>query len=361
MEATRDARPEHLARTGEWFLRSGIQEASGGVARYYRSDLGRNARVSLEITGYAASALLFLHRRTGEAEYLERALSTARFLAARGPLFPFEHPRPGETPCEHAYFFDSGIVLRALLSVWRQTRDRAWLDTAAEAGHTMIGAFISGETLHPIVALDTRRPAPPEPRWAARPGCYQLKAASAWLLLHQETGEAAFLDGWEDALDVCLRSSELFLPGDSEPRRVMDRLHAYCYFLEGLLHAADREPCARAIVEGMARVTHYLRQIEDLFVRSDVYAQLLRLRLWAASLGLMAVPETLASTEAAAAASFQLDADEPPRNGGFCFGLENDAPMPFVNPVSSAFCAQALDLWDHRGLTAGPLDPRDLI
>ncbi len=39
-----------LEHAGCWFLNSGIQEPDGGVARYYRSDAGRNAAVSNEIT-----------------------------------------------------------------------------------------------------------------------------------------------------------------------------------------------------------------------------------------------------------------------------------------------------------------------
>jgi hypothetical protein len=48
-------------RAAGWFLNSGIQEASGGVARYYRSDTRRNARISTEITGYAVSTFVYLH------------------------------------------------------------------------------------------------------------------------------------------------------------------------------------------------------------------------------------------------------------------------------------------------------------
>src|ERR1039457_5488621 len=60
-----------LGRAGRWFLRSGIQEANGGVARHYRSDLGQNARVSTEITGYAVSTLLYLAERTGDGNYTD--------------------------------------------------------------------------------------------------------------------------------------------------------------------------------------------------------------------------------------------------------------------------------------------------
>src|ERR1700744_1988281 len=57
---------EHaLEQAGCWFLRSGIQEPSGGVARYFLADAGRNKPVSTEITGYAASAFSYLYSVTG--------------------------------------------------------------------------------------------------------------------------------------------------------------------------------------------------------------------------------------------------------------------------------------------------------
>ncbi|HEY1497525.1 MAG TPA: hypothetical protein VGF49_23365, partial [Candidatus Solibacter sp.] len=68
-----------LARTGEWFLRSGIQESNGGVARYYRTDVCRNLPVSTEITGYAVSALVYLHSVNKDPRFLERAITAARF------------------------------------------------------------------------------------------------------------------------------------------------------------------------------------------------------------------------------------------------------------------------------------------
>jgi hypothetical protein len=358
-ETAHDAKLTSFRRAGVWLLRSGIQEENGGVARYYRSDQRRNARISLEITGYAVSTLLYFHRRTGQGDYLARALDAANLLRKAGPLYPFELARPGEEPCQHAYFFDSGIIVRGLLAAWRQTGDRAWLDAASAAGHTMIHAFMRGGMPQAIVRLASLDPLPDEERWAGRPGCYQLKAAAAWRWLYEETADVAFLDAWEESLDLCLQARDRFLPGDSDPRKIMDRLHAYCYFLEGLLHAADREPCARAIVEGIDRVGHYLRQIEDVFVRSDVYAQLLRLRIYAANFGLTGLAEPHAAREAVSAASFQLGASDAALNGGFAFGRDESGLMPYVNPSSTAFCAQALELWERR--SAAALDPHDLI
>src|ERR1700733_562744 len=143
-----------IETAGRWFLQSGIQEASGGVARYYRSDLQRNARISTEITGYAVSTLLFFHRRTGDPAYLEAALRAARFLTrcawdARLGTFPFELLN-GASGTGFAYFFDCGIIVRGLLSAWRVTEDSEFREAAITAGRAMLADFPGPGGIHPI-------------------------------------------------------------------------------------------------------------------------------------------------------------------------------------------------------------------
>ena len=141
-----------LARAGRWLLDSGIQEPSGGVARFYRSEIQRNKPVSAEITGYTASALAWLFRITGDEEYLERARKTARFLIEHAwdtelTTFPFEYPSPSAESPHHAYFFDCGIIIRGLLAVWRHTGDEQLLDIARVAANGMIADFRIGVKL----------------------------------------------------------------------------------------------------------------------------------------------------------------------------------------------------------------------
>ena len=240
---------------GRWFLHSGIQEPSGGVARYYRSDFGKNATVSTEITGYAVSAFLFLHERTGQAEYLDAAARAARFLTrvAWDPAlrtFPFEHAVNGDRPGALAYFFDCGIIVRGLLGAWRATNDAEFRDAAVAAGRAMLGDFCAREAIHPILSLPDKRALPYAARWSGSPGCYQLKSAMAWFDLFETTGEEEFLHAYECSLQAALATDREFLPGDANCEKVMDRLHAYAYFLEGLLPVLDRAECARAFVEG---------------------------------------------------------------------------------------------------------------
>ncbi len=313
--------------------------------------------MSTEITGYTLSALLFLHQRTGDPAYLEAGLRAARFLTrvawdARLGTFPFELLVNGASESGLAYFFDCGIIVRGLLYAWRVTKDTEYRDAAIAGGRAMLADFPSESGLNPILLLPEKRPRVWEPRWSASPGCYQLKSAMAWRDLFEVTGESAFLRGYESALQAALDNNPQFLPGDGVQQRVMDRLHAYSYFLEGLLPVLDRPECATAFRNGVDRAAGYLREIAPLFARSDVYAQVLRVRLLGEASGALPLDRSAAEHEAEQAATFQIQPDgsrgDPRLAGGFLFGRKEGEDMPFVNPVSTAFCVQALALWNDR-------------
>jgi hypothetical protein len=342
-----------LQTAGDWFFRSGIQEPNGGVARYYRSDAGTNAPVSTEITGYAVSALIFLHARTGRGNYLDAALRAARFLTrtawdAKLQTFPFEHSANGHGSRALAYFFDCGIIVRGLLAAWCVSNESEFRDVAILAGRGMLRDFRARGAIHPILTLPDKRPLGYEPRWSASPGCYQLKSAMAWHELYEATGEMEFQRAYESAVDAALANEHVFLASETERAKLMDRLHAYAYFLEGLLPILDRADCARAFRKGIDRMAAYLGEIAPEFARSDVYAQLLRARLCGDQAGVVLLDHAAAAREAAQAATFQISSEDSRTAGGFLFGRKDGQPLPFVNPVSTAFCVQALAWWDDR-------------
>jgi len=341
-----------LEEASRWLIHSGIQEASGGVARYYRSDSRQNAPVSAEITGYAVSALVYLHRATSaqgtKADCLDAAVRAARYLTRRAwdessATFPFEPGSP------RAYFFDIGIIVRGLLAAWKVTGDNEFYGRAREAALSMAFDFLGDGAIHPIIALPDKQPLAQETGWSRSPGCYQLKAALAWLGLEDEHARRMF----ETVLQYALATQESFLPGVDDQEKVMDRLHAYCYFLEALLAVADRKECRGALAGGIDRVATLLRRIAPVFERSDVCAQLLRVRLMAHHLDAVTLDEEAACEEADRAASYRVRVDSPlgdqRTHGGFWFGQKQGQMAPFVNPVSTVFCAQALHLWQqHR-------------
>lgn len=333
------------------------------MARYYRSDVGRNAPVSTEITGYAASTLVYLYEETGQDEYLESAGRAARFLTRMAwdrerRVMPFECSP--DSPV-YAYFFDCGIIVRGLLAVWRATRVGEFIERAIECARFMALDFQDASAFHPILELPSKRPLPHGSRWSRSPGCYQLKSALAWYELYEETGDAEYLALFEAVLAFSLETHTSFLPGPEPGEQTMDRLHAYCYFLEALLPVASRPDCARVLAEGIGRVSHYLREISPVFERSDVNAQLLRLRLLADFEGALPMDTRPAQYECARTRAFQVDDSGRRICGGFAFGQKAGKLLPFINPVSTAFGLQALRMY-HLHETGGVrLSRRSLI
>ena len=330
-----------ISRAGEWFLHSGIQESNGGVARYYRVDLGRNQAISTEITGYAIGAFVYLHTLTHDDRYIGRATDAAGFLTHRAwdrslAAMPFEIDPPAFT-----YFFDCGIVVRGLLAAWRATGVGDFLECALAVGRSMARDFASQNgDFQPILGLPGKEAVERDAcRWSRSPGCYQLKAAMAWHDLAEAAGTKDLDALYDRSVDECLRDSASFLPGHPDREKVMDRLHAFLYFLEGLLPRAREPRCAEALRDGIARTASMAREIAPVFARSDVYAQLLRIRLHADSAGAVPLDRIAAQEEAAALETFQAE------NGGFYFGRKGLSMLPYENPVSTAFALEALSLW----------------
>jgi hypothetical protein len=351
-----------LDRAYGWLLRSGIREANGGVARYYRSDLEKNAPVSTEITGYAVSALVHLHPFVSpDITSLEPAVESARYLAREAwsdcdATFPFE------LGSKFAYFFDIGIIVRGLLAAYSATRDPEFAQRAKDAGLSLAFDFLGDGVFHPVITLPEKQPLDYEPkRWSRSPGCYQLKSALAWKDIGDAFGDEHAAKMFEMALSVAMSQYEDFLPGVDEPEKVMDRLHAYCYFLEALLSVGDRPACRVVLEQGIQRVSNYLLEISPKFERSDVCAQLLRVRLIAHHALGLALDEQAADDEARRAASYQGKSEDVRIDGGFWFGRKGQEMLPFVNPVSTAFCAQALLLWQQHREVRWSFDLKQLI
>jgi hypothetical protein len=337
---------------GQWFQQSGIQDASGGVARYYYAETGQNRAISTEITGYAASALVSLAQSTGDESYLQAAGRAADFLCdAWEPglgVFPFELDATPDSHL-HTYFFDTGIIIRGLLAVWRVTEEERLLQVAKEAARQMARHFAARSDWHPILQMPSLQPLPREGRWSRASGCYQLKSALAWLEVAEATGNESIATPYHEWMQKSLDSHRDYLPGADDPSAVMDRLHPYCYFLEGMSRFVSRKDCREEYSWGLERAGKLLREIRPVFLRADVCAQLLRARLLAAEH--IPVDAAAASEEVEELLRFQANSDDPRIDGGFWFGRRGGELIPHISPVPAAFAVQALELW--RAFQAG--------
>jgi len=350
------AHEHQIQRALNWLLHSGIQSKNGGVARFYRSDRQINNPVSTEITGYHAGTLAWLYTATGNQEALSRAIETADFLVDKAwdatlRTFPFEYPHPSPT-----YFFDNGIIVRGLLAVWSITQTPRYWEVAQTCAERMVLDFDAGFDFHPILSLPSKVAELRDPRWSRSSGCYQLKAAVGWHEISHATEHKELYAAWDRLRIQAIEGHDEFLPGHTDQERVVDRLHAYCYFLEALLATPQNPECSRAIAVGTQRVAYLLHKIAPAFVRSDVYAQLLRIRIYADHTGALPLDVHTAALEAEQLAAFQLTSTDARIDGGFCFGRQGEQMLPYVNPVSTDFAVQALHLW-HLRQSGLPLPP----
>jgi hypothetical protein len=316
--------------------------------------------LTTEITAYYACALVRLSKQGSESRHLEAAIRAATYLAeawdAVSLAMPFECNSEGR---RYSYFFDNGIIVRGLLSVWRECENEDFLATAIKCGDSMMHDFADGKHFNPILELPGKVPlAADSARWSRSPGCYQLKAALAWYELWQITKTETYMACYRKLLRASLASHMLFLPGSDTEIPVMDRLHAYSYFLEGLLPVVGEAEAAEAVVVGIGRLCGFVQKLSPLFLRSDVVAQLLRVRLFADQYGVLSLDEDAAQEESLILQSFQSDDPDTRLQGGFWFGRKNGEMLPFMNPVSTAFCSQALNMWNERGST---LDWQSLV
>jgi hypothetical protein len=333
--------------------------ASGFCALAYKSRKAEWPDI-ISATAYCVSSLVDLYKRSGDDRCLDAAKKAADYLVrswdADCSAMPFEADSEGPT---YSYFFDNGIIVRGLLTIWRQCGNPEYLSMAQKVGESMAEDFSDGEQFSPILELPGKSALPYEQaRWSRSPGCYQLKSALAWYELWEITKEERYLALYWQLLKTSLASYESFLPGIDTELPVMDRLHAYSYFLEGLLPTIDDPATAKAMAEGIERATGFMNNLSSRFLRSDVVGQLFRVRLFANQGGVLPLDEEAAARETATLRDFQSADSDPHLNGGFWFGKKNGEMLPFMNPVSTAFCQQALDMWNQREL---PLQWQSLI
>lgn len=304
------------------------------MARYYRADVGQNRKVSTEITGYTVSALAYGYRVTQVQEFLDSAKRAAHFLAGTAwdkglAAMPFEIE-----PAEFAYFFDCGIIARGLIALWRITGECESIEAAQSIGSSMARDFAREDGSYwPVLALPEKAPVPLDAaRWSRTPGCYQLKSAVAWRELAAITGDAAWRELYDGALERAIGSHENYLCGTSDAHQAMDRLHPYLYFLEALLDHPERRD---VVARGAARVSEAFDQLAPDFERADVAAQLLRVQCAAGA------PENERARTAARLREFQRP------DGGYYFGRKAGQWIPHVSPVPTVFAMQALE-WYER-------------
>ena len=336
----------------QWLTHSGIQRPSGGVSRFFHTEVNKYASVSTAATSYFVSGLLQSSEIDPDAA-VESAQAAGRFLLDHAfddevGLFRHEVVEEGDLQA-WSYLLDSTAGVRALLDLWKATQEPAYAEKAERCGiaikenlSRMDGSFF------PVFDLERKMPYEADEPWWQQPGVYHLKSALAFRLLADVVGLHEFKAMSDDLLRWCLKRHEGFAEREPTAERTMSRLHAYSYFLEGLLPDAGLDAeCSRALQFGILEIENLSQDVGHEFQRCDVLAQLLRLRLFADRLGIMELDYQQAGNEAAAIEEFQRQSSDPQIDGGFAFARKDSQLTADANTTATVFSLQALQMWEQ--------------
>jgi hypothetical protein len=360
-----------------WLLHSGIQhppgdpKLSGGVHAWYEPHTETYAFLYPEVTGYAITTLLFLNSVNRNQLFLERAKAAASWLLERAM-----EPRSGAVLCrfdgtqwlERQCTFDNAVCLNALVNLYRETKDEAYLRAAFRIADWLFtvmrrpdGSFYA--KCHPR----TQTPVNPGGKWSLISGTFLVKVAVGLTNLAEASEEKQYRKAVESlcAWGIAQQEPDGRFPTAESRRETF--LHPHCYTAEGLLVAGlalKREEWIEAAGKAVAWIAPHQLPTGGfpafyeggrfLPIESpDISSQVLRLYLL--------LPESLRAQIALdpvgvvrSVAASQSQDTSPAANGGIASGKawfheENgDRAGEHVNSWVTMFCAQALFLLEKE-------------
>jgi len=347
VQSPASARHLRLDRTllaAEWLLDSGICRPGFGIADEYRTDGREYAPVSNKAIACYVSTLIWLFKTRGETRYIDRALTTAQYLS-QSALVMYVSAPTSETASDRqidSRLDECSAILRALLRCWHVGQHSEFLTRAIECANFM----------------------------QRIPGRCPLESTRGWLELAEETGNRRLQELHCHVLGWSLTVYPEFLEfgdgkttvspaafGTKTARLPSTTLLArHCGFLEALLptleRPGDQSRAARAFEKVFALTSAGLRSLSSEAVSgntvpTEVCARLLRLRLYAAALGLIKLDADQAQYEAGIIGEMQADQYDPRIRGGFYTGGHSTIFERVVGLAATAVSLQALTQWQQ--------------
>jgi hypothetical protein len=339
-----------------------------GFACWYDSETQTMPYVYSEITGYLTTMMCDLYDQTGDARFLESARGAAAWLArtahpATGGfrcLYPIESTR-FDYKNNQIYIFDTGVIISGLVDAFRASGDASYLQSAVTAADWLIrdlqkpnGAF------YPVYEVDSGKLPESDQEWSLCSGSYHTKVAIGLINLFDLTGNSKYRDAAIRACDYALSFQQADGRFISFPAEGGTNSHPHAYSAEGLwvvgslLGRQDYlDASARAAQwlldwqspEGV--IPRHFHEGKPLYnERVDVLGQALRLasiHIGEGRLKLTQENTTKLDQLVALILRNQAESDDVRVNGGFYFGRLSDGTlMPHVNVWVTAFAIQGL-------------------
>ncbi len=349
-------RDRALARAIAWHAEGPVRVRRPGSpdhgATLHGVRSGRPLGIYTEITGYAVSCFVFLHRARRDPTLLEAAEDAAGYLLTVQDGAGAYAQMPGKG----LFVFDTAVCIVGLARLHAVTAQKRLLESAVAAGRWLLAQQREDGS---FLATPARPGIPPTHGFFGDGSCIHSKCAMALLELHAATGEPAWREAAARACDYTMTLQTPDGAFQAVPSDTEVFTHAHCYACEGLLYAGHRlsvarcSAAARRGIEWLERTQnrdgswharyhldparHARRWIADLVTRprhSDAAAQGARLLL-------------LAGRRAPANAALDFVVSCQRDDGGFAYRASRWGRSDFENTWSAQFAIQALH-WGHE-------------
>jgi len=376
----------------QWLLYSGIQKDRmdgmvGAVASWYDPSLGRYSYLYPEITGYAATTLIWLARIGKQGlDCIQKAKSAADWLIERAfqpdlGMYPYKYDLDSKKFVLVAHTFDQGIIQNGLLSVYRETNEDVYLDYAVRSGNILALELLRADgSLEVCRYLDEGQQSEAElSKWSRQSGPFLVKCVMGLLHLKLIDSDSK----WEQVTRRICDWALTFQQGEGHfiinPRRGCTHTHPLCYTGEGLL-VAGLVLKEQKYLKAAGEITKWLLRhqqpsggIPRIFKdghfavipeRVDVLAQTIRLGILGLHFGFLDNKEFLVPIESAVTylLSFQCQVQDIRQFGGFTFGFHADGlKSVHVNSWCTMFAIQTLWLYMQYKLKRVEFDPFLLV
>jgi len=364
-----------------WLLDSGIQnidkeeKLNGGFNSWYDINKKNYYYIYSEITGYGISTFLFLDKFLDDNILVDRAELAANWIIevamhknggvkTRYYFYEEEGQKNYSFDSEILYTFDTGMVLNGMVSLYRKTKNKKYLDCSLKLVDFLMnkvmkvdGSFYAYLDAKKISLVDT------EDKWSTQSGSYHAKLVIGFVDLYETTKDEKFK---EIAMKIC---DNAFTYQESDGRFVTFRdsknthMHPHCYSAEGLLYAGIKLNVTRYVESAKKAIIWALdNQLESggvspLYVkdnykfirneRTDTLAQVLRL-------GSLLIKynnldgKYINNLEKLKERLLSFQEKEGQQKGGFKYGFdENGKKLDHLNSWCSMFAVQALILYQR--------------
>jgi len=278
-----------ISSASQWLLRSGIQNSSsdkklrGGVAAWYEPDKKIHPFLYSEITGYALSTWMFLHRIQPNPKFIRHARLAADWLmrnallkegGVKTRLYLVKH-YVSPNYCFYfgrVYSFDTAMVGYGLLQLFKVRKDPRYLESVQIILDFLVGTMERKNGAYEAY-YDSRRKQHGEDfdKWSDQGGSFHAKLALLFIDYYKITNDENYKKFAEQLLDAVIETQKKDGRFVTSQKDQSTHLHPHAYTLEGLLYGAVKLNHRRYLEAAMKGFQWMLRGVSNDGSVSSIY------------------------------------------------------------------------------------------